>query len=63
MATPLIRPRCTLRCFTFFGINIVATSVLFAAVELRRFVVLAGPALDLFFLGEEALELGIGFLD
>jgi len=34
-------------------------------VELGRFVVLAltGATLDLFFFGEEPLELGIGFLD
>src|SRR4029450_11810980 len=37
------------------------TSVL-VPVELRGLVVLARPALDLLFLGEETLELGVGFL-
>jgi hypothetical protein len=46
-----MRPRCTFRCRTFFGINIWASVLV--AVELRGFVVLAGAALDLLFLGEE----------
>src|SRR3954451_16630885 len=37
-------------------------SVFLAAVELGRLVVLASPALDLLFLGEETLELGVGLL-
>src|SRR5215212_6826463 len=32
-------------------------------MELGRLVVLTGPALDLLFLGEEPLELGVGLLD
>src|SRR5438045_453996 len=34
----------------------------FVPVELRRLVVLAGAALDLFFFGEESLQLRIGLL-
>src|SRR3954468_23206311 len=41
----------------------MGASVFLAAVELGRLVVLAGPALDLLFLGEETLELGVGLLD
>src|SRR5690349_17911245 len=58
LAGPLVRPRCCLRCLTFLGIN-MSVSV---PVELGRLVVLARRALDGLFLGEQALELGIGFL-
>src|SRR4051812_13020385 len=41
----------------------MGASVFLAAVELGRLVVLTGPALDLLFLGQETLELGVGLLD
>src|SRR5450432_165684 len=53
LALPLIRPRCCLRYLTLRGINM---SVHLLA-EVRGLVVLAGPALDLLVLGEDALEL------
>src|ERR1700678_420671 len=53
LAFPLIRPRCCLRCFTFRGINMSVDLL----AEVRGLVMLAGPALDLLVLGEDALEL------
>src|SRR5580692_1552391 len=53
LALPPIRPRCCLRYLTFRGINI---SVHLLA-EVRGLVVLAGAALDLLVLGQDALEL------
>ena len=55
-----MRPRCTLRWRTLRGINIGSSLVV--PVELAGLVVLARAALDLFFLGEQSLELGIGFV-
>src|SRR6478736_3713113 len=62
---PVIRPRWVLRCLTLRGISMLRSVLAVPAVELRRLVVLtlAGAALDLFLFGEEALELGVGFLD
>src|SRR3954466_3464068 len=54
-----MRPRCTFRWRTFLGISMVSVLV---PVELRRLVVLTRAALDLLFLGEETLELGVGLL-
>src|SRR5580704_2132061 len=59
LAWPLSRPRCCLRCLTFFGINM---SVRLLA-EVRRLVVLlvALLALHLFVPGQLALEVvGLG---
>src|SRR6202044_3143013 len=52
LAFPLIRPRCCLRCFTFRGINMSVDLL----AEVRGLVMLAGLALDLLVLGEDALE-------
>src|SRR5262245_51548103 len=57
--TPFIRPRWCLRCATLRGINMS----LVPRSEVGRLVVVVHPALDLFLLGEEALQLGIGLLD
>src|SRR3954471_9220679 len=57
---PVMRPRCCLRCLTFFGINMALLRV---PSEVGRLVVLAGEALDLLLLGQQALELGVGLLD
>src|SRR5206468_667296 len=40
-----------------------STSLFVPAAEVRRLVVLARAALDVFLFGEKALELGVGFLD
>src|SRR5437870_1701644 len=58
---PCVRPRCCLRCLTLRGINMTATSLV-PGPEVGGVVVLAGAALDLLFLGEEALQLGVGLL-
>src|SRR5690554_4556200 len=55
-----MRPRWCLRCLTFLGINI---SVTIPGTEVGGLVVLAHRTLDLLLLGEEALEVGVGFLD
>src|SRR5688500_12049608 len=59
LARPCMRPRWCLRCATLRGISMSLVS----RAEVRGLGVVVHPALDLFLLGEEALELGIGFLD
>ena len=54
-----MRPRCCLRCLTFWA----STWLLVVLAEVRGLVVLAGAALDLFLLGQQALEVGIDLLD
>src|SRR5262249_5858377 len=66
-AVPCRRPRCCLRCLTFRGINMESLPYLrrpsvVVAAEVRRLVLLTDTALDLFFLGEQALDLGIGLV-
>src|SRR6478609_3884093 len=60
LAWPRMRPRCCLRCLTLRGINM---SVTVPGAEVRGLVVLADRGLDGLLLGEQALELRIGFLD
>src|SRR5207245_8048884 len=69
---PFVRPRCVLRCRTLRGINIrdlfqcggsEPKSSVGVSVEFGRFVMGASAALDVFFLRQQSLELGIGFLD
>src|SRR5262245_581419 len=59
LAWPCMRPRWCLRCATLRGINMSLVS----RPEVGRLVVVVHPALDLFLLGEQALELRIGLLD
>src|SRR5436305_11671421 len=59
LAFPVKRPRCCLRCLTLRGINMSLVS----RAEVGGLVVLAGPALDVLLLGEQALAFGVGLGD